>query len=221
MTIMLFCAAMAFSAEPPVLKGPPKNAAPVFLAALSFDKDSLGKPPADFVFAVTGEGPAARWEVQQDPSISTLHHLLVQTGHTEPGDNAALALLHGSLLEHGEVVVRFRVNGGEDDQSAGIVWRYQDPQTYYMARASAKDDACSVYLVKKGKRKLLDTQQVVIIPYTWHELRVVFVQKSYSVFIDHELIVGGKNSGLPGAGQIGLCTLSDSVVRFDDFRYSR
>jgi len=219
--VFFLCAAAALAADPSTLSGPPKNATAMPLTTLSFDKDPLGQVPPEFTFAIMGEGRGVHWEIQQDPSILTRHHMLVQTGQADPGDNVALALFNGQPIDHGDVSVRFRINAGEDDQSAGIVWRYQDPQTYYLARASAKDDSCSVYLVRKGKMKLLDTQSVTIIPYTWHELRVVFVQKNYSVLVDHEAIVGGKDSHLMNAGQIGLCTLSDSVVRFDEFRYSK
>jgi len=200
---------------------PPKGAAPVFLSSISFAHDAVGKPPAQFAFAVTGAGPEVRWEVQEDPLVPGHRHILVQSGKTEPGENVALAILKDRVLQHGEIAVRFRVNSGEDDQSAGIVWRYKDPQTYYLVRASAKEDACSVYQIKKGKMKLIDSKPVIIIPYTWHELRLIFVNKDFTAFVDGELALGGKDSSYLDAGQIGLCTLSDSVVRFDDLRVSR
>lgn len=203
------------------VKAPPKGAVPVYLSTISFDHDAAGKPPANFSFAVTGEGPEMHWEIQQDPLVTAPHHILVQNGKTDLGDNVAIALLGDRSLQNGEIAVRFRVNSGEDDQSAGIVWRYKDPQTYYMARASAKEDTCSVYRVKKGKMKLIDSNLVVIVPYTWHELRLVFVNKDFTAFVDGELAVGGKDSSYLEAGKIGLCTLSDSTVRFDGLRVSR
>lgn len=199
----------------------PKGAAPVMLSTVAFDRDAVGKPPSHFTFAVTGTGPEAHWEIQEDPFIPGHRHLLVQNGRTEPGENVALAILNDRVFQHGEIVVRFRVNGGEDDQSAGIVWRYQDPQNYYLVRASAKEDACSVYRVKKGKLKLLDTKSAIILPYTWHELRLIFVDKNFTAFVDGELTVGGKDSSDLKAGQIGLCTLSDSNIRFDSLRVPR
>jgi hypothetical protein len=191
------------------------------LNVISLAQDPIGKPPVQFTFAVTGEGQDIHWDVQLDHLAAARRPILVQSGKAEPGDNVALALLNGVMLQNGEMDVRFKVNSGEDDQSAGIVWRYQDPQNYYLARASAKDESCSVYRVKKGMLKLLDTQQVTVMPYTWHGLRVVFVQKNYTVFVDGELVVGGKDSGLMKAGKVGLCTLSDSAVHFDDIRVSR
>lgn len=220
MTIVLFFSAIVFGADKP-LPGPPKNAVAVPLNVISLDQDPIGKPPAQFTFAVTGEGQDIHWEVQLDHLAVKRHPLLVQSGKAEAGDNVALALLNGAALQNGEMDVRFKVNSGENDQSAGIVWRYQDPQTYYLARASAKDDSCSVYQVRKGVLKLLDTQQVTIMPYTWHDLRVVFVQKNYTVFVDGELVVGGKDSSFLKAGGVGLCTLSDSAVQFDNIRVSR
>jgi hypothetical protein len=213
--------AAVLAGEDQGLKAPPKNAVAVPLNVVSLAQDPIGKPPAQFTFAVTGEGQDIHWEVQLDHFAATRHPLLIQNGKAEAGDNVALALVNGVLLQNGEMDVRFKVTSGEEDQSAGIVWRYQDPQTYYLARASAKDDSCSVYRGRKGVLKLLDTQQATIMPYTWHDLRVVFVQKNYTVFVDGELVVGGKDSSFMKAGGVGLCTLSDSVVQFDDIRVSR
>jgi hypothetical protein len=217
---LLLCAVAAFAGNHP-LKAPPKDALPVRLNVISLAQEPIGKPPGQFTYAVTGEGQDIHWEVQLDRFAAKRHPILIQSGKAGAGDNVALALLNGVMLQNGEMDVRFKVNSGENDQSAGIVWRYQDPQTYYLARASAKDETCSVYRVKKGVLKLLDTQQVTVMPYTWHDLRVVFVQKNYTVFVDGELVVGGKDSRFMGAGQVGLCTLSDSVVQFDDIRVSR
>src|ERR1700689_5299764 len=94
LSIVLCCAAMAFGAEKPELKGTPKNAVAVPLVRVSFDKNPVGNPPAGFTFAAMGDGSAFHWEIQQDPQIPTLHHLFVQTGQAESGDNVALALFN-------------------------------------------------------------------------------------------------------------------------------
>jgi hypothetical protein len=58
-------------------------------------------------------------------------------------------------------------------------------------------------------------------PYTWHDLRIVFVNNSYTAFIDGGLVLGGKSSSVLGTGQVGLWTKADSSIRFDDFRLPR
>lgn len=43
------------------------------------------------------------------------------------------------MLKDGEVNVAFKTVEGRVDRAAGIVWRYQDPNNYYIARANAED----------------------------------------------------------------------------------
>ena len=220
--ILILCAGVATASEDAFnLKTPPKDARPMALDVFNFDRDALGKPPAHFALAVAGEEPETQWQVKRDLQAVSPPNVLAQTGKGEPGDYVSMMLLEGRPLEHGEVAVQFRVMTTEGDQSAGLVWRYQDPKNFYEVVASAQDESCSVYRVKKGKRKLLDQQAAVITPYTWHELRVVFVKDNYSVFVNKELTVGGKDSGLQGAGLAGLCAQGDTAAQFDDFDVSK
>jgi hypothetical protein len=114
--------------------------------------------------------------------------------------------------------VRFKATNADVEQDAGIVWRWIDADTYYVVEASARQDICSVYRVKKGKRKLLAYKAVIIAPYLWHEVSVAFSVDDFIVSIDGELVVGGKDSSYPGPGHVGLWTKADSSIRFDDFR---
>lgn len=219
-TAGLFCAVSVFAVDPP-LSVPPKDAVPIPMAEFNFDHEAPGKLPKGFTMAVSGSGPSIHWQIRDDPQAPSRPYILAQSGKADPGENFALALLDGRRLEHGEVAVRFKAVGGEEDQAAGIVWRYQDPQTYYVARVNALEDNCCVYRVKQGKRKLLDEQAVIVSPYTWHDLRLVFVNRNFSVFLDNELVLGGKDKAYLGAGQVGLWTKADSSIRFDDFRVSK
>ena len=199
----------------------PKDAVPAPQAVFNFDRDALGKPPSRFRFEVTGAGPAIRWEVRQDPRAPSAPNVLIQSGKANPGENFALALLDNVALDHGEIAVRFQALAGDEDQAAGILYRYQDPRNYYVIRASSKEDNCALYRVKKGKIKLLDSKDVIISPYTWHELRITFAKDTYTALMDGELILGGKDSSFKGAGLVGLWTHSDSVMAFDDLRVSQ
>ena len=221
LTLLLGAGLQASAESGHALKQAPKGAKPIPMESYDFDHDAAGKPPERFTLAVTGEGPDFVWEVSADHTAPSRPNVLVQSGTAGPGDNIALALLEGTTRQNGEASVKFKLMSGEEDQSAGIVWRVQDPQTYYMVLASAVTEDCSIYCVRKGKLKLIDSQSVIVSPYLWHELRIVFVNGSYTAFVDKEVVVGGKDAKIPGPGRIGLCTKSDSVARFDDFRVSK
>jgi len=219
--LILFVFLGALRAADPKIVLPPKDAVPVPLTLYNFDHDMPGKPPPHFSLVVDGQGPKIHWAVKPDPHAPSPPNVLVQDGHAEPGKNFALALLDGVKLQNGEAAVRFRIAAGEERQDAGIVWRYQDAKNYYVVCVSGKDDDCSVYRVRKGKRKLISSNLAIIIPYTWHELRIIFVNDHYTALFNGELVAGDKDSGLREAGQVGLWTQSDSAIQFDDFRVSK
>jgi len=202
------------AAEPPVPKG--MVAAPQTL--INFDHDAVGKIPLHFTLAVTGKGPDVHWEVRQDAHAPSLPNLLIQSGAAEPGDNFALLLADGFRMEQGEIAVRFRPMAGEVNQAMGIVFRYRDPQNYYVIEGDSRGDQCRLISIKNGKKKIIDSQEVVITTLTWHELRIVFSKNKFTAAVDGELILGTKDSSLQGPGQVGLWTVSDSSIAFDDLR---
>ena len=48
--------------------------------------------------------------------------------------------------------MRFKAIAGRVDQAAGLVWRYTDPDNYYVVRANALEDNVVLYKVEKGRR---------------------------------------------------------------------
>jgi hypothetical protein len=52
----------------------------------------------------------------------------------------------------------------------------------------------------------------------WRILKVSLRGNRYQVYMDHRRILQGYDSTYTGAGQVGLCTVADSVAYFDDFR---
>jgi hypothetical protein len=218
--LVFFCAAAAFGLDKP-LSAPPKDATPIPFTVFNFDQDIPGQPPKGFTLAVSGKGPRIVWTVVQDRQAASRPNVLVPSGNAELAENFALAVVDGPMLQNGEISVRFKALSGENDQQAGMVWRYKDPQTYYAVCASSREDSCSVYRVKNGKRKLLATSLFIIVPYTWHELRVVFVNDHYTVLIDNEIVLGKKDSSFHEAGRIGLLTQGDSSIQFDDLHVSK
>jgi hypothetical protein len=213
MTALLLVSIPAYS-----LDLPPKSAIPLPSVTFNFDKDTPGTIPSHFIAAVTGDGPSVHWEVRRDYHPISRPNILVQSGRTEPGANAALLILQPGPFDHGEISVRFKILSGGEDQAAGILWNYRDPQTYSVVRASAQEDNCAVYVIKRGKRKVIDQKAAVVTPYTWHELRLVFTRDRYTAFVDGELAMGGINFKSLAPGQVGLWTSSDSNVAFDDLQ---
>ena len=83
----------------------------------------------------------------------------------------------------GWVEVRFKPVAGREDRAGGVVWRWRDPENYYVAPANALEDNVVAYKVVKGRRTDLTPVDArpgaygVKIPVAagaWHTLRVDF-----------------------------------------------
>ncbi len=180
------------------------------LASLSLGAGTL-RGEQDYLPDTTAKAPV--------PVLMTVYK--VPSLKTKPGEDTALGIINTKPVEHGEVAVRFKTLSTEGDQAAGIVFRYQDPSNYYVIAASAKDESCALYRVRNGKRKKIDSKDVIVSPLSWHELRVIFTQDKYTALVDGELALGVKDSSLTAPGRVGLWTPAGSQIAFDNFRVSR
>lgn len=188
-------------------------------ATFDFEKDALGKAPKGFTCTTLGNRTApVKWVVQSDRQAFGGSRALAQIGQAAGGLNYAVAWIDGYEAADGEVTVKIKSKSGQEAPGAGIVWRYTDEKNYYSLYCSSKEDNCRVMRVIKGKTKIVDTKTTIFTPEVWHTLRVVFAGKSYMVFMDGELALGGKDKGLLTPGKAGLITQADAVTYFDDIK---
>ncbi len=220
-TVLAVCCAVVFGAESLPPGDIPKDAVPVPMALFNFDRDALGKPPEHFTLASDGEASGIHWGIARDPNAPSPPNVLVQIGAGKPGDNFALALLQNIAMDHGELAVRVKALTDQEDQAAGLVYHYKDPQNYDVIEANIREDSCSLYRVKRGKRKLIGTQQIIITPMVWHELRITFSKGFYTALVGNELVLGGKDKPGQSPGLVGLWTPARAQIAFDDFRVSK
>ena len=181
---------------------------------VDFDRMQPGAAPEGWACGVTGRGEP-RWTVEPDDSAPSKPHVLRQSGHgTFPwcvrGDVA---------LADGFVEVRFKAVSGREDQAGGVVWRWQDGDNYYVARANALEDNVSLYYTVGGARRTLKYVDARVARDSWHTLRVEFSGRRIRVILDGRAYIDMDDSRIPGPGAVGVWTKADSVTLFDDFRY--
>lgn len=112
------------------------------------------------------------------------------------------------------------------DQAAGLVWRYRDPDNYYIARANALENNIVLYKVEGGKRIFLEPKGApektygvkrAIPPSTWCELSVKFHSNVFEVSFNGEKLFTVEDVTFQDGGKVGLWTKADSITYFDDF----
>ena len=180
----------------------------------NFDTDAAGALPPGWEQGVTGRG-TARWEVQKDESAPSKPNVLRQSGvGTFPW-----AVRRNTSIDDGYVEVKFKALGGKEDQAGGVVWRWQDGDNYYVARANALEDNVSLYYTASGRRNTIKYVDAPVPTNVWHTLRVEFAGKRIKVMLDSKTYIDLEDARIAGAGAVGLWTKADSVTAFDDFSY--
>jgi hypothetical protein len=188
---------------------------------MHFDNVPPGHTPPGWTVAMTNGGRPPRWEVRRDGTAPSKPFVLAQIATDPVEDRYPLAIWDGGTLRDGEVSVRMKPLSGHDMQAGGIVWRYEDENNYYLARANAVEKNVQVFKVVKGQRMPLMQGVRHEVPVNeWSTLKVWTRGNRFQIYMDHRRVMQGQDSTFTTAGRVGLWTVSDSVTYFDDFRVS-
>src|SRR5262249_37614180 len=114
---------------------------------VNFDSDKVGASPPGWTATKTGSG-AARWTVERDDTAPSKPNVLKQSG----GATFPICIKEDKRLTDGFVQVRFKPVAGKEDQAGGVIWRCQDANNYYIARANALEDNVTIYHTIGGSR---------------------------------------------------------------------
>ena len=180
----------------------------------SFDQDRSGQAPAGWTCGVTGSG-TPRWTVEAEPGAPAAPPVLMQSG---TGD-FPWCVRTGSAVQDGFVEVRFKPLRGREDQAGGVVWRWKNGESYYVARANALENNVSLYYTEGGRRKTLKYVAAPVAANAWHLLRVEFKGSRISVILDGKAAITFDDGHITGAGAVGVWTKADSVTAFKDFSF--
>jgi hypothetical protein len=196
---------------------------------INFDALPPGGLPAGWSSALTHAGGAPKWEIIPDATAPSKPHVLAQISTDRTSARYPLAIYEPASFRDGEVQVRFKPVSGTIDQAAGIVWRYRNPDNYYVVRANALENNVVLYKVENGKRIPLAPKGTPPETYgvkhpvpggIWSTLGVVFQGNLFSVLFDGRKLFEVEDPTFPEPGKVGLWTKADSVTYFDDFRFT-
>lgn len=184
---------------------------------INFDATKPGSLPTGWAVGVTGGG-APKWEIVADDSAPGRIHALKQGGeyasHIYPW-----CVKTNAVLKDGFIQVRFKPVSGKEDEAGGLIWRWQDGDNYYVARANANEDNVTIYHTVKGTRTEFKRTAMKVAPNVWHTLRVDFQGSHFTVTYDGQKAVEWDDDTFPNAGAVGVWTKADSVTLFNDFMF--
>lgn len=188
---------------------------------VDFTQDTVDQPPKGFEFGHTANaGKPGRWIVQADGS----NKVLAQADPDSTRSRFPVAVLSDITAVDPDVTVRFKPISGRVDQAAGLVWRYQNQDNYYIVRANALEDNVVLYKVEGGKRTDLPLKgqgrtygaKTDVPAGQWSTLRVVVNGRLFDVYFNGSKLYEVEDGTFTGAGKVGVWTKADSVTQFDD-----
>ncbi len=181
----------------------------------NFEDTAVGKLPSGWTIARTGEGEGSIWRVVEDKSAPGGSHVLAQVA-AGPRPLFNLCVEDRPSLRDLDVSVAFKAVDGKIDQGGGVVWRYTDPNNYYIARFNPLEDNLRLYKVVDGKRVQLATKEALKAPAgEWHTLAVKMKSDSIECSLNGTKQLEAKDGTFAGAGKFGLWTKADAHTYFD------
>jgi 3-keto-disaccharide hydrolase len=193
---------------------------------IRFDPCAPGKLPEKWTVAMTHAGAAPQWQLVQDESAPGGACVLAQTSQDRTAGRFPLAIWDGAVIRDGQVSVAFKAVTGSVDRAAGIVWRYRDPNNYYIVRANALENNVVFYKVENGTRASIAPKGLPSRAYgvkrnipkgRWNTLEVTFSGSLFTILLNGERLFEAEDRTFAQAGRTGLWTKADSVTYFDAF----
>ena len=180
----------------------------------NFDSTAAGKLPTDWIAGDTGFG-SPKWAVSADPSALSKPNVLLQSG----SGRYPWAVNKRIRMTDGFVETRFKAISGKTDSAAGVVWRWADGNTYYVARANANENNVALYYTTWGIRSTIKYVDAPVARNEWQTLRVEFQGTRIRVILNSKTVIELDDDHINKPGTVGVWTKEDSVTAFDNFSW--
>lgn len=155
------------------------------------------------------------WAVRAEAGAPSSPKVLCQSGMA---DYPAIVLGDG-VYSDAIITASFKPISGTEDQAAGLIFRVQDKDNYYILRANALEDNVILFKFVKGRRIGIKEGNVKVAKGVWQELRVDVRGSLIRGYLNGKLVVEATDSEFK-IGKVGLWTKADSQTCFDNVSIS-
>jgi hypothetical protein len=183
---------------------------------ISFDTTATGKIPSGWTSSVTGKNLPGKWEVVDEKEGKVIG----QTSSRSSGYMFNMLVFDNYSLKDLALSVEIKAMGGREDQGGGLVWRYQDADNYYLARANPLESNFRLYKVINGNRKQLKSYNLPVTSNIWHNITVIHKGNSIQCYFDGQLFIETLDSTITEKGKAGFWTKADAQTYFNDLKIS-
>lgn len=186
-----------------------------------FENTAAGALPIGWTAAKTGQGKDIKWVVVQEGN----NKALAQLTSNNPSNHFNVVTLDSLSAKNVHLKTRFKSISGKIDQGGGFVWRYQNPNNYYLVRANSLEDNVVLYKVVNGKRTDLPLvgkgrtygADAKVPTNAWHDLELEARDNIFMVSVNGQEIFRVNDTTFQNAGKVGFWTKADAYTYFDNF----
>jgi hypothetical protein len=171
---------------------------------------AVGAPPDSCRPALTGQGGPVAWQVL------FVHNrpALAETSRVNVDNRFPLCVVDAVKASDVELGVSFTPIAGRIDQAAGLIFRVQDADNYYVARANALENNVNLYHVVKGVRRQIAGADVSVVTGKTQQLGARIEGDAISVTFDGKQLIAINDRTIQEKGAVGLWTKADSLTAF-------
>ncbi len=187
--------------------------------------DKVGSAPAGWRSTLIGSGQPADWQVILDrtPSLTGAPNVarkfvIAQLSSDPTDERFPLLIYDGDRYGDFTLRLRFKLVAGTAEQMAGVAFRLQDEENFYVVRASSLGSSFRFYRVFKGLRDTPIGPSIEISGGTWHDLEIAAKGNKFRFKLDGAEPIPELTDNTFREGRIALWTKSDSVSSFTDLR---
>ncbi|MCX7872516.1 MAG: DUF1080 domain-containing protein [Verrucomicrobiae bacterium] len=191
-----------------------------------FSELAEGDKPAGFKSVLAGEGQQGDWRIVMEevpPALkpfstravsSSKRPVLAQLSRDKTDERFPIFVYEDEIFDDFTLTTRFKIVGGEVEQMAGVVFRFQDTNNFYVARANAKDGNFRFYKVVNGMRGTIIGPSMEIKKGVWYELTIECKGNKIHILLDGKEVMPALTDNSFSRGKVGFWTKSDSVSYF-------
>jgi hypothetical protein len=198
--------------------------------SVNFDAVKPGTAPPNWTFLSSRPANHVRWEVKFDPTAPSRGNVLEKDAGGIVEADYPMAIFDKVICRDGDLSVKFRIDGGGRIRTAGIVWRFVDPNNYYLLHFSVDQRDIALLRVVNGRmtqvpvvsdKLLLKTIAHDIGLHEWYVAKVSFRGEKIRGFFGNRELFETSDAGLMSPGKTGVWTRGRTTASFDDFRIDK
>lgn len=200
-------------------------------STVSFDNLKPGAMPPFWTATATRPLETPRWEIRRDSTAPSRPNVLAQVSGTANNSEFPLAVFDKVICRDGDLSVKFKIaSGTRRIKTAGMVWRYQDPQNYYLLHFSADEENIVLSHVENGQLRPVPVLggkpgsagvSRDLRTGEWYVAKVIFRGDHFRVLFGNRQLFEAVDNSLTAPGKTGVWTRGGTVASFDDFRIDR